>query len=228
MKSQHIVFNILCLLFSVKNQAQTQAAEPERPATRYEIGVNSTAFFKQFVSFANKTTNDTSVVETPYHLIGKKQFKKGYLRFGVGASINSANESSNKTADYKIKNNNDYQVRIGYEWQKKVSSKALLYYGCDILGGLNDKTIHSNSGLDFVTIENKTWMAGIAPVGGLRFEIFKNIALATESSIRFRYLMFEDKAKFSKNTDFNEKGQILKTSKLDFIAPTTIYVTVLF
>ena len=97
-----------------------------------------------------------------------------------------------------------------------------------MLSGLNDLTIHANSGFDFVTISDRSWLLGAAPVAGFRFKLWDNIALSTETSVRYRYLIFGESAKFSKNVDFNEKGASLKTQKIDFIPPSVIYVTFLF
>lgn len=217
------------LMLSINGFSQTikkDTAAAKLP--RYEIGVNATAFFKQFLSFTTKSATDTSATEAPYYLVSKWRLKKGYIRFGVGASINSVNEESRKTADYKIKNNNDYQLRLGYEWQRIFTKRCTAYYGFDILGGLNDKTIHANSGFDFITITDKIWTWGIAPTGGLRYEIFKNVALSTETSIRYRHQSFVQEIRFSKNSDFNEKGVVVKAQKLDFIAPTVVYLTLSF
>lgn len=227
MKSKIAILSLFFSLISLVGHTQTDSTFK---LNRYEIGVNGTAFFKQFLNFNIKSGNDTTamVLETPYYLTSKVKFKKGYLRFGLGVKLNSENESSSKTADYKVKNNNDYQLRVGYEWQRKLNKKCDVYYGVDVLGGLNDLTIHANSGFDFVTISDRSWFMGVAPVGGLRFKLWENIALSTETSIRYRYITFGESAKFSKNVDFNEKGLSLKTHKLDFVAPSVIYITYLF
>lgn len=227
MKSKIIILFLYFSIISTVCIAQTDSTFKQ---TRYEVGVNGTAFFKQFLNFSSKSSSDTTanILETPYYLISKVKLKKGYLRIGLGVKINSENESSSKTADYKIKNNNDYQLRVGYEWQRKLNKKCDVYYGVDLLGGLNDLTIHANSGFDFVTISDRSWVMGLAPVAGFRFKLWENIALSTETSIRYRYTIFGEGAKFSKNVDFNEKGLNLKTHKLDFIAPSVIYITYLF
>jgi opacity protein-like surface antigen len=208
--------------------AQTVDTVAKMP--RYEVGVNGTYFFKQFLNFSGKTNVDssTNVLETPYYLTSKFKIGKGFLRIGVGVKINSENTSSSKTADYKINNNNDYQLRLGYERQRRLNRKCSLYYGADILGGLNDLTVHSNSGFDFVTLSDRSWVIGVAPVAGFRVQLWENIALSTETSIRYRYTIFGESATFSKNVDFNEKGAKLKTQKVDFLPPSVIYITFMF
>jgi opacity protein-like surface antigen len=227
MTSKILFFSIYCTLIASVCFAQTDSIS--KPF-RYEVGVNGTVFFKQFLSISLKSNTDTavSILETPYYLTSKFKLGKGYLRVGLGVKINSENTSSSKTADYKINNNNDYQLRVGYEKQRKLNKKCTVYYGVDVLGGLNDLTIHSNSGFDFVTISDRSWMVGLAPVAGFRFKLWENIALSTETSMRYRYTVFGESAKFSKNVDFNEKGVSLKTQKLDFLPPSVIYVTFLF
>jgi opacity protein-like surface antigen len=227
MTSKNLFLSIYCMLIASVCFAQTDSLS--KPFC-YEVGVNGTVFFKQFLSISLKSSADTavSILETPYYLTSKFKLGKGYLRVGLGVKINSENTSSSKTADYKINNNNDYQLRIGYEKQRKLNKKCAVYYGVDVLGGLNDLTIHSNSGFDFVTISDRSWMVGLAPVAGFRFKLWENIALSTETSMRYRYTVFGESAKFSKNVDFNEKGVSFKTQKLDFLPPSVIYVTFLF
>jgi hypothetical protein len=228
MKSKIIIL-LAFYTFAFSFKGFTQNEEPQ-PQARYELGVNGTAFFKQFLNINIKNGNDTStaILETPYQLTAKMKKGKGYVRLGAGVKINSENESSNKTADYKIKNNNDYQVRVGYEWQRALNKKCDLYYGFDALGGLNDLTLHANSGFDFVTISDRSWQLGAAPIAGFRVKLWNNITLSTETAIRYRYTIFGESAKFSKNVDFNEKGLKLKTQRVDFIPPSVIYVTFLF
>jgi opacity protein-like surface antigen len=227
MITKNLFFSIYCTLIASVCLAQTDSTSKPQ---RYEVGVNGTVFFKQFLSINLKSGADTttSILETPHYLTSKFKLGKGYLRVGLGVKINSENTSSSKTADYKINNNNDYQLRIGYEKQRKLNKKCMVYYGVDVLGGLNDLTIHSNSGFDFVTISDRSWMVGLAPVAGFRFKLWENIALSTETSMRYRYTVFGESAKFSKNVDFNEKGVNLKTQKFDFLPPSVIYVTFLF
>lgn len=197
---------------------------------RYEVGVNGTYFFKQFLNFSGKSNVDsaTSVLETPYYLAAKVKLGGGFLRMGVGVKINSENTSSSKIADYRVNNNNDYQLRIGYEKQRRLNKRCSVYYGADALGGFNDLTVHSNSGFDFVTLSDRSWTLGVAPVAGFRVQLWENIALSTETSIRYRYTVFGESATFSKNADFNEKGAQLKTHKVDFLPPSVIYVTFMF
>jgi opacity protein-like surface antigen len=227
MTAKYILLSLFCMCLVSICVAQSDSITK---APRFEVGVNGTSFFKQFLNISLKNSPDTatSILETPYYLTSKFKLKKGYLRVGMGVKINSENTSSSKTADYKINNNNDYQLRIGYERQRKLNKKCSVYYGVDALGGLNDLTIHANSGFDFVTISDRSWMMGLAPVAGFHFKLWENIALSTETSIRYRYTIFGESAKFSKNADFNEKGLSLKTQKLDFLPPSVIYVTFLF
>jgi opacity protein-like surface antigen len=222
------------LLLALCSTILTSVCDAQTDSTvkspRYEVGVNGTYFFKQFLNFSTKSSTDTAanVLETPYSLTTKFKFKKGFLRVGLGLKISSENTSSSKTADYKINNNNDYQLRVGYEKQRKLNKRCSVYYGADVLGGLNDLTVHSNSGFDFVTISDRSWVVGAAPFAGFQFKLWENIALSTETSFRYRYTVFGESATFSKNADFNEKGARLKTQKVDFLPPSVIYVTFIF
>ena len=198
-------------------------------ATRWEVGVNGTAFFKQFLTLNLSGSDSTKVtLETPYYIVAKFGLKKGIIRLGLGASLSSDNESNAKIADSKTVSNNDFQLRLGYEKQKMVSKRCDVYYGIDLLGGLSEKVISTNSSFDFITLTDRSLTLGIAPVAGLRFHLWPNVMLSTETSVRYRNISFSQTAEFSKNTDFNETGNKRSSNKIDFIAPTSIYVTVLF
>ncbi len=227
MTAKMLLLALCSTLLTAVSYAQTDSTLKN---PRYEVGVNGTYFFKQFLNFSTKSVSDTAanVLETPYSFTSKFKFKKGFLRVGLGLKINSENASSSKTADYKINNNNDYQLRVGYEKQRKLNKRCSVYYGADILGGLNDLTVHANSGFDFVTISDRSWVIGAAPFAGFQFRLWENIALSTETSFRYRYTTFGESATFSKNADFNEKGARLKTQKVDFLPPSVVYVTFIF
>jgi hypothetical protein len=225
------IYVLSFMLFLGKNlSAQMTDTAVSNIVPRYEIGVNGTAFFNQFINLnlSGKTDSNAVSPETPYYLMAKFRVKKGAIRIGLGASMNVEKTSNGKTADSKTLSSNDYQLRVGYEKQKNVGKRFDLYYGIDLLAGINDKVLSSNSGFDFVTLTNRTWVYGIAPVAGLRFRLFSNVALSTETAIRYRYSSSSESADFSKNTDFKETGLQFKGHKIDFVAPKVIYITILF
>ena len=199
------------------------------PRPRYEVGVNGSAFFKQFLNFNGRTTVDSSnITETPYYLTAKMRFKRGYWRLGLGAALNAKSESSGKLSDTKTTRNGDYQLRLGYEWQRAIGTKWTFYYGIDLLGRYKDKALVADSGFDVVTLSETTWGTGAAPMAGIRYQIWRNIALSTETAVRYRYSAFQEKSAFSTNPDFNEVGKKLSTHEIDFLPPTSIYITILF
>jgi hypothetical protein len=197
---------------------------------RYEVGVNGSAFFKQFLSFNNTRTavDSNNITETPYYLTAKMRSKKGYWRLGLGAALNSKSESSGKLADTKTTRNSDYQLRLGYEWQQIWGNKWTFYYGVDVLGRYKDKALVADSGFDLVTLAETTWGTGVAPMAGIRFQIWRNIALSTETAVRYRYTSFKETSSFSVNPDFNERGKTVGSHDIDFLPPTSIYITILF
>lgn len=199
------------------------------PRPRYEVGVNGSAFFKQFLNFSGRTTVDSNnITETPYYLTAKMRSKRGYWRLGLGAALNAKNESSGKLADTKTTRNNDFQLRLGYEWQRDFGTKWTFYYGIDLLGRYKDKALVADSGFDVVTLSETTWGTGAAPMAGIRYQIWRNVALSTETAVRYRYSAFQEKSSFSTNPDFNEVGKKVGLHELDFLPPTSIYITVLF
>jgi opacity protein-like surface antigen len=238
MRLKIILFASVILFFNEKIEAQmkpetvqTEVTTPQpdsRP--RYEIGVNSTAFFKQFLNFSGtkSAVDSNNITETPYFLTAKMRGKRGYWRLGLGASLASKSESSGKLLDTKTTRNGDYQLRIGYEWQRALGNKWTFYYGFDVLGRYKDKALIADSGFDLVNISETTWGTGVAPMAGLRYQIWRNIALSTETAVRYRYSAFQEKTAFSINPDFNQKGKKVDFYDLDFLPPTSIYITLLF
>ncbi len=236
----------ISVLFFINENLNAQIKQPETDAKtatktvtatmplldvrpRYEVGVNGSAFFKQFLNFSGRTTVDSNnITETPYYLTAKMRLKRGYWRLGLGASLNARNESSGKLADTKTTRNSDFQLRLGYEWQRDINNKWTFYYGIDLLGRYKDKALVADSGFDIVTLGETTWGTGAAPMAGIRYQIWRNIALSTETAVRYRYSAFQEKTSFSTNPDFNEVGKKVGSHELDFLPPTAIYITVLF
>jgi hypothetical protein len=197
---------------------------------RYEMGVNGSAFFKQLLNFSGTkpAVDSNNITETPYYFTAKMRSKRGYWRLGLGATLSAKSESSGKLADTKTVRNADYQLRLGYEWQRKLTDKWLFYYGVDVLGRYKEKALIADSGFDLVNISETTIGTGIAPIAGIRFQLWQNIALSTETAVRYRFSNFKEKTSFSINPDFNEQGKIVDLHELDFLPPTSIYITILF
>jgi hypothetical protein len=213
-----------------ENETKIGTATQVDTRPQYEIGVNSTAFFKQFLNFNSvKTAVDSNnITETPYYFAAKMRFKKGYWRLGIGAALNAKSESNGKLSDTKTTRNADYQLRIGYEWQRIMTNKWMFYYGFDVLGRYKDKAFIVDSGFDVVNLSETTLATGVAPVAGIRFQIWRNMALSTETALRYRYTSFKEKSSFSVNPDFNERGKTIGSHEIDFLPPTSIYLTLLF
>ncbi len=233
------VFLMSILFFSHKNMnAQTTpetvhtSVAPNAMDTRprYEMGANCTAFFKQFLNFSGTkaAVDSNNITETPYYLTAKMRSKRGYWRLGLGATLNAKSEASGKLADTKTTRNSDYQLRIGYEWQRDINKKWTFYYGFDILGRYKEKALLVDSGFDIVKIGETTVGTGIAPMAGIRCQLWHNVALSTETAMRYRYSNFNETTSFSINPDFNEKGKKIDLHELDFLPPTSIYITLLF
>jgi hypothetical protein len=234
------IFFLISVLFllmgNVNAQVKPETAPKEAEVSpidarpRYEIGVNSTAFFKQFLNFNSvKTAADSNnITETPYYFAAKMRAKKGYWRLGIGVALNAKSESSGKLLDTKTTRNADYQLRIGYEWQRIMTNKWLFYYGFDVLGRYKEKAFIADSGFDIVNLSETTLATGVAPMAGIRFQIWRNIALSTETALRYRYSSFKEKSSFSVNPDFNERGKTIGSHEIDFLPPTSLYLTLLF
>ena len=215
------LFIALCLVGHLVSAQTTTEAER---VVKNEVGVNSTAFFRQFLNIAN-TQN---LFENPFLVTYKHHFKAFILRGGVGFRINTTSESNPKFSDTKMTANNDVSCRIGYEKQFTVYKKLRGYWGADLVGAYFVNNLRIDSGFDIVTTSDNTWSAGAGGVLGIEYEWGKRFALGTETTYYYRYEVQQQKARFSNNPEFNNSGRKLVGQKTQFLPPLSIFAVLKF
>jgi len=141
----------------------------------HQVGINATAFIKQFLTFNNNIT----VTNSPYLLTYKHITEGGGLRTGLGLSYSDIIESPASGGVRRAKTNAaSIDFRLGFEAQKQLNKRWLFYYGLDALYSyrllrvqssvLTPSPFQPNS--EIIT-DRETFGFGAGPVLGVEFKI---------------------------------------------------------
>ena len=202
------------------------AQSDEEKINSHELGVNATSFIKNFFSL-----NAADVDEGDYMLTYKKHKNNGALRFGIGGKFSQLNQDIEGGGKLTTKDN-FAALRVGYEWKKRVSQKWNIYYGLDAIADYTQTVSRTSTFLitgevEDININTDVVTAGGGPVLGIQFFISKNITLATEGSLYYRYETTTEKETFDVQTQFNN-DETSFASTFDFGLPTALFFTIWF
>jgi len=192
----------------------------------HEIGINATAFVKEFLSL-----NASDVDEGPY-MITYKKFKNGRaLRLGLGGQFSQINEDIDGGGNLTTKDNRA-SLRIGYEWNQAISKRWSFYYGADVITDFTQSTSQTTSFLptgqiESVILEKQSLTTGGGPILGIQFFITDKISLMTEGSLYYNYTYNTDKQTFDVETQFN-KSEDSSSSLFEFGLPTALFFVIRF
>ena len=144
----------------------------------------------------------------PVGLIYKRQVKpdqawryivKGWYRNQKTPVITYSDGSS-----YYALKQTDYQIQalVGYEWQKELSARWQFYYGADAGAGytkyntkieITDNVPASYYFSSFGYSNSHTLFFTLKPMAGIRFNLSRNLYLATETNIAINYGLTKQK-----------------------------------
>jgi len=191
-----------------------------------EVGINATSFIKNFLSL-----NASDVDEGNYMLTYKRHNGNKALRLGLGGRFSQVTEDIEGGGKLTTKDNLA-AIRIGYELKKRVSNKWNIYYGIDAIADYTQSVSKTSSFLNTGEIESVNLSSeqiafGGGPVLGIQFFISKNITLATEGSLYYRYNTENKKETFAIQSQFN-KDETATSSTFDFGLPTALFFTIWF
>ncbi len=213
----------LTLIFSPAILAQDIAGEnhEDHNQEKYsEVGINATSFINEFISL---NSNDASIgdymVSYKYHFGGKA------LRFGLGGSFSQIDEDTDGNGN-RTTNNNRFDLRFGYEWNKKITERWAFYSGMDIIAG-NDYISSVSDNFERVETSTRSTTVGGGPILGIQFFINSHISLMTEGSLYYKHSIINQKETFSLNSDFN-KDDTNSRNDLNFGLPTALFFIVRF
>ncbi len=210
----------LTFIFSQNLLAQDHDGENQEGEKFSEVGINATSFVNEFISL---NSNDASIGD--YMISYKYHFGSKALRFGLGGSFSQADEDTDGNGT-RTTNNNSLDLRVGYEWNKRITKKWGFYSGMDIIGG-SDYTSSVSDNFERVETSTRTTVVGGGPVLGVQFFINSHISLMTEGSLYFKHSIINSKESFSLNSEFNT-DETNSRNDLNFGLPTALFFIVRF
>jgi len=185
-----------------------------------EVGINATSFINEFISL---NSNDAAIGD--YMITYKYHFGSKALRFGLGGSFSQVDEDTDGNGTRTI-NNNQFDLRIGYEWNKRITKRWGFYSGMDIIAGTDVSSSVSETD-ERVKTSTRTTKIGGGPILGVQFFINSHISLMTEGSLYYKHSIINDKQTFSVNTEFNEDDSN-SSNHLKFGLPTALFFIIRF
>ena len=194
---------------------------------KHEIGINATSFIKEFLSL-----NTSDVDEGAYMVTYKKLNENNTaFRLGLGGQISQMNENLEGGGKLETKDNLA-ALRVGFEWQKNISSRWNVYYGLDAITDFGQEVSNTvtflNSGqIEEVELRDQSIAFGGGPILGIQFFISENISLSTEGSLYARYNTLNEKELFKVQTQAN-KDETSTSTRLDFGLPTALFFVIRF
>jgi len=217
-KSILLLINIL-FCFSNILVAQDDNSDSMKKQRFHEFGINVTTFINQFASLNN---NDADLGD--YMITYKYHMGKNAIRFGLGGQFSQIDEPAG--GGNRVTKANNFDVRLGYEWNKFITKKWSFYYGFDAIVGNSQSITIANNAEEITTTEKTNYYGGGALIG-VQFFLNSHISLATESSLYYRHEKVTDKAEFSLTTDLNTND--VKTNDFaDFGLPTALFFVIRF
>jgi hypothetical protein len=196
-------------------------------ANKHQIGINTTLFVKQFLSFSDNNI----LFDNPYLFTYKHIGERGTgLRAGVGFSFLGSKNTTNGNVDLTPDSTDSrLYFRIGYEKQFVLSKHWITYGGIDARYHSEKtkvvSTISTFPQNQVSTIENKNLNIGLGPVLGIEFRINKRMSLNAEATAMYFY---NEKRKMIKDSKFPSLDSDSYTSRslVAVSVPTTIFFIV--
>ena len=217
-----LIFSLI-FIFSQNLLAQDNDVENhgDHHGEKYsEVGINATSFVNEFISI---NSNDAAIGD--YMIAYKYHFGSKALRLGLGGSFSQADEDTDGNGT-RTTNDNSLDIRIGYEWNKKITNKWSFYSGMDIIGATDFNSSVSDN-FERVETSTRTTVVGGGPVLGIQFFINSHISLMTEGSLYFKHSIVNTKESFSLNSEFNSE-ETNSRNDLNFGLPTALFFIVRF
>lgn len=223
-----ILLLISFLIFSQNIFSQTDlshdddsVSHAEHNQEKYsEVGINATSFINEFISL---NSNDAAIGD--YMITYKYHFGSKALRFGLGGNFSQVDEDTDGNGTRNT-NSNSFDIRLGYEWNKKITNRWAFYSGMDIVGG-NDFSSSVSDNFERVETSTRTTTFGGGPILGIQFFINSHISLMTEGSLYFKHSIVNTKETFSLNAEFNT-NETNSRNDLNFGLPTALFFVIRF
>ncbi len=198
----------------------------------HQVGINATAFIKQFLSF-NSSLPQADPFSVTYKLFNSNAAGTKLVggRIGLGFTEITQSGTPNPNFERSVRQTTTAS-KLGLEMQQKIAERWTLMYGVDMVyisENLKVTTKSMNNGMQFTTVNNEsTTNIGGGPFLGLQFNINKRLSLSTETA--FYYLDGTNKS--TTTTDFPQGGtpedRKTKNKSISFISPANINFNIMF
>lgn len=177
-----------CFLFAACLFAQEKQENEDKPKTfKHELGLNVTNLLTDLLGNNNRT-------DAGDYLISYKKVN-GNKAFRMGATINFSIKKENVFNSNNTLTNQNFQLRLGKEWQHNLSSKLQYYFGGDGIVGFKSEQSSATINNGTIIQTDKVFVVGGGPVLGFQFALLDRLLLGTEGALY---------AALNKNsTDFN-------------------------
>lgn len=209
----------LSLLFVSYGQDSTAKAK----VCRNEVGVDATAFLRQFMF---NTYSSSSYFPT-YYFTYRRHFKPGNLRFGFGLNFNTTDGPDIDHTDNQHEDNFELDARIGWEWVSDFHPRWQVFYGLDFRPSLrvNKTTRVDQSGDAQYSKDEIGEYYGLAPFLGFRFRCTRRFSLTTETSYSMIYSQFTSKVTASESSSVPPKDEKGKRFYSRYTQPLSVVAT---
>lgn len=200
--------------------AQNPVPIKDTTKTLHELGVNSTFFVANFLTFSGNVPVSVDPYAIQYKALAHG---KDGVRFGLGANYRSFDESEDGNIDKTW--NSQVNMRLGYEHRTQVAKKWKIFFGTDVVWAYQNASTEFNNGFQNVKIKNIQRSLGTGLVFGIQFFANKRISMGTETSAQFLFTEFEESTSIDGNLPDNDvvKSEL---STFNFVLPTSIYINV--
>lgn len=219
----------LIIFACVSAFSQTESDSQWTHDRHHEIGLDVTAFIKQFTTF----NGSGFILDPVYQFTYRYKTKFGNARFGIGGAYQESEYQDLWISDSTIRTRMENMVsaRIGWEFKTEISRRWQAFYGIDFRPNFYYNRNDSYN-YDFEYIigrEEKTTIMGVAPLLGFRFRLTERLSLTTEASFALNFQNSAERIYYMPRYDFvgpkgDYKSEDLKSVYGRFIAPTFITI----
>ncbi len=195
------ILPLLFLPFFQTLVAQNAGNPSAKNRTSTEIGLNVTSFVKTFLTFNNDAANPGS-----YLLSIKTVDLNGKAwRYGAGMFFSNSTSDLTTTDGTRTRDNVNFDLRAGKEWQIQVSKHWFFLAGADVLADYSLDKTETDTEFEFSVIKTRGYSAGFGPFAGVMFKINDRIGLFTEASYYFISGASKTTEKYEEGTQEDEE-----------------------
>ncbi|TVP45318.1 MAG: hypothetical protein EA341_15345 [Mongoliibacter sp.] len=151
------------------------------------------------------------------HYVSKKGNDVAFrLGARIGASISST-ESDNSTPENISRNNQNFSVFLGKEWQKQIQSRIIGYYGVDLelgYGRFYFDASNTTDGRVFTNQVDNFFNIGTIGFLGMRYHFTQHFSVSAETAANLNYSNSRFEGTFENNVNNTQRTNSLGLSMI--------------